>query len=134
MQKFGLSILFALRYLTIVIVVFLIVGMYKIESYGIPIIIYYLATNYLAVKYGIIKSIDREKTLEKRDLFVSISILLIIINGCIYALYQFKLLEIIILTIIPIILFVKMKTEKERQKIIELNNKKTIEEYFKDKK
>lgn len=134
MLKFGLSLYLVLRYLTIVLVVFLIVGTYKLESYGLIILIYYLAINYLAVKYGIINSIDRIKKIDKKSLFVCISLLLIISNVCIYFVYQFKLLEIILLTIIPVIMFIKIKTEKERQKIIELNAKETIDEYFKKKK
>ena len=129
-----LSLYFTIRYFTIMIFVLLIVGTYKIESYGIVMLLYYIAINYLAVKYGIIYEIDKRDDLDKNDLSKSIILFLLLINIVLYFLYKFKLSEVVILSVIPVIEFYLIKTKKDKQRIIDMNTKKTIDEYFKNKK
>ena len=125
---------FVIRYITIVLFVFFIGGTYKLENYGIWIIIYYIAINYLAIKYGVIGGINKKNNLDKSNVFKSCSVLLIISNVIIYSLYKYKIIEIILLSSIPVIMFNIIKTNKEKQMIIDINAKKAIDEYFKNKK
>lgn len=129
-----LSLYFVIRYITIMLLVFFIGGMHKIEIYGVWLIIYYISLNYLAVKYGVIGSINKREDLDKNQIFISTSVLLIISNIIIYAIYKVKPIEMIILSSIPVIMFRIIKTNKEKQKIIDINTKKAIDEYFKNKK
>lgn len=128
-----LSLSFVIRYITIMLLVFFL-GIYKLENYGVWLIIYYIAVNYLAVKYGVISAINKRKNLDKSKVFVSTSVLLVISNIIIYVICKFKLIEMIILSSIPVIMLRIIKTNKEKQEIIDINTKKAIDEYFKNKK
>jgi len=128
-----LSLSFVIRYITIMLLVFFL-GIYKLENYGAWLIIYYIAINYLAVKYGVISAINKRKDLDKSKVFVSTSVLLVISNIIIYVICKFKLIEMIILSSIPVIMLRIIKTNKEKQEIIDINTKKAIDEYFKNKK
>ena len=116
------------------ILVLFLIGTYKLENYGFYMIIYYIAINYLAVKYGIIYEIDKNEKYDKRLIFKSASIFLIIFNVGIYMLFRFKLVEVILLSVIPVVELYFIKTKKDKQKIIEENTKKAIEDYFNSKK
>lgn len=134
LNKILLSIYFSIRYFTILILIFLIVGIYKVESYGIFMMFYYFAINYLSIKYGIIREIDKNQWLDKKNLFSVVSIFILIINIAIYTIFKFSTFEVIILSIIPIIEFYFIKTKKEKQIAIDINTKKVIDDYFGNKK
>lgn len=129
-----LSLSFVIRYITIILLVFLTAGVFKLENYGLWISIYYIAINYLAVKYGVIGGINKRIDLDKSKVFKSCSVLLVISNVIIYWVCKFKIIEIILLSSIPVIMFYIIKTNKEKQKIIDIDTKKAIDEYFKNKK
>lgn len=133
-NKKMLLLYLTIRYLTILLLILLLVGAYKIEVYGMVITIYYVAINYLAIKYGIIYEIDKNEKIEKKDLFNVISFLMVIVSVVTYIVYKFSVFETIIFSIIPVIEFYFMKTKKEKQMIIDSNTKKTIDNYFKNKK
>lgn len=133
-NKALLSFYLVIRYFTIMILVLFLIGTYKLENYGFYMIIYYIAINYLAVKYGIIYEIDKNEKFDKRLIFKSASIFLIIFNVGIYMLFRFKLVEVILLSAIPVVELYFIKTKKDKQKIIEENTKKAIEDYFNSKK
>lgn len=134
-----LSLYFVIRYLTIVILVYLIVGTYSIQSYGLFIFLYYISINYIAIKYGIIKEFDKRYDISKKDLSVTISLFLIIFNLIIFSLYslffdKFEIYEVLLLSIIPVVEFYLIKTKKEKQSIIDMKTKKAIDDYFQNKK
>lgn len=130
-----LSVYLVLRYIAMVLLVYLIVGTYTINSYGILILIYYVAVNYIAVKYGIIKEINKRDDISKKDFFLVVSALMIIFNLLMFLPLQgFEIYEVLIISVIPAIEFYFIKTKKEKQKIIDIKTKKAIDEYFKNKK
>lgn len=130
-----LSVYLVLRYIAMVLLVYLIVGTYTINSYGILILIYYVAVNYIAVKYGIIKEINKRDDISKKDFFLVVSALMVIFNLLMFLPLQgFEIYEVLIISVIPVIEFYFIKTKKEKQKIIDIKTKKAIEEYFKNKK
>lgn len=130
-----LSLYFAIRYIAIAVLIYLIVGTYTVNSYGILILIYYIAVNYIAVKYGIIKEFNRRDDISKKDYFFIVSALMIIFNLLMFlSLQGFEIYEVIIMSIIPVVELYLIKTNKEKQRVIEQNTKKAIDEYFKNKK
>lgn len=130
-----LSVYLVLRYIAMVLLVYLIVGTYTINSYGILILIYYVAVNYITVKYGIIKEINKRDDISKKDFFLVVSALMIIFNLLMFLPLQgFEIYEVLIISVIPAIEFYFIKTKKEKQKIIDIKTKKAIDEYFKNKK
>lgn len=127
------SIYLVLRYIAIISIVYLIVGIYSINSYGFIILIYYIAVNYLAIKYGIVKELDN-RDYTKKGLFLLISLLVLIFNICFLYFKQFDLYEIFFISIVPLMEFYFIKTNKEKQKLNAIKTQKTIDEYFKNKK
>ena len=128
-----LSLYLVIRYFTIMLLVFFIVGTFKLENYGIWMIIYFVAINYLAIRYGMVYEIDKKGYL-KNELYKSLVIFILIFNIGIYIIYNFKLIEIILLSVVPVIELKFIKTKEEKQKTIEQNTKKAIDEYFNNKK
>lgn len=98
-------------------------------------LLYFLAVNYLAVKYAIIYGIDKNNFITKKDVFLILSILLFIFNMIIYLINNtFNINKALIFSIIPIIMLVVIKTEKEKKVILDHNNQKEINDYFNNKK
>ncbi len=95
---------------------------------------YYIAINYLAVRYGIIYEIDKNQKLDKKNLSKSVTLFLLIFNIGTYMIYKFPMLEVTILSIIPVVEFYLIKTKKEKQRVIDVNTKKAIDDYFKNKR
>lgn len=133
-NKVLIAIGLVIKYLIVLLIIFFLCGIYKIEHYGLWITIYYVAINYLAVNYAIIDGINKNNTIDKSKFFIIFSVLLLISNIIVYSLLKFKIWEIILLSSIPVIMFRIIKTNKEKQKIIDMNTKKAIDEYFKNKK
>jgi len=130
-----LSVYLVLRYIAMIVLIYLIVGTYTINSYGLLILIYYVAVNYIAVKYGIIKEFDKRDDISKKDFFLIISALMVIFNLLMFLPLQgFEIYEILIISVIPVIEFYFIKTKKEKQRLIDIKTKKAIDEYFKTKK
>ena len=130
-----LSFYFVIRYIAMILLIYLIVGIYTINSYGILILVYYVAVNYISVKYGIIKEFNKHEYMPKKDVFLIVSALIVIFNLLMFlSLQGFEIYEVLIISIIPVIELYLIKTNKEKQKIIDQNTKKAIEEYFKNKK
>jgi len=133
-NKILISLGLVIKYLVILIIIFLVGGIYKPENYGMWITIYYVAINYLIVKNAIINGINKRKKIDKNKVFVSCSVLLVISNVIIYSVFKYRIMDIIILSSIPVIMLKLIKTDKEKQEIIDINTKKAIDEYFKNKK
>jgi len=130
-----LSVYLVLRYIAMIVLIYLIVGTYTINSYGILILIYYVAVNYIAVKYGIIKEFDKRDDISKKDFFLIISVLMVIFNLLMFLPLQgFEIYEVLIISVIPAIEFYFIKTKKEKQKLIDIKTKEAIDQYFKIKK
>lgn len=130
-----LSVYLVLRYIAMVVLIYLIVGTYTINSYGILILVYYIAVNYLAVKYGIIKELNKRDDISKKDFFLIVSVVMVIFNLLMFLPLQgFEIYEILIISVIPAVEFYFIKTKKEKQKIIDIKTKKAIDEYFKNNK
>ena len=130
-----LSFYIIIRYIAISILIYLVIGAYTVNSYGVLILIYYVAVNYIAVKYGIIKEFNRRNDLCKKDFFLLLSCLLLGFNLLLFSQLQgFETYEVLIISIIPVIEFYLIKTNKEKKEIVDINTKKTIDEYFKNKK
>ena len=130
-----LSVYLVLRYIAIIVLIYLIVGTYTINSYSILILIYYVAVNYIAVKYGIIKEFNKRDDISKKDFFLIISALMVIFNLLMFLPVQgFEIYEILIISVIPVIEFYFIKTKKEKQRLIDIKTKEAIDEYFKIKK
>lgn len=130
-----LSFYWVIKYITIIVLIYLIVGTYTINSYGPLILVYYIAVNYISVKYGIIREFNKRSDLSKKDFFLIISCTMIMFNLLMLLQLQgFETYEVLIISFIPAIEFYLIKTDREKQKIIEINTKKAIEEYFKNKK
>jgi len=130
-----LSVYLVLRYIAMIVLIYLIVGTYTINSYGILILIYYVAVNYIAVKYGIIKEFNKRDDISKKDFFLIISVLMVIFNLLMFLPLQgFEIYEVLIISVIPAIEFYFIKTKKEKQKLIDIKTKEAIDQYFKIKK
>ena len=123
-----------IKYSIIMVIIFILGGIYRPENYGMWIIIYYIAINYLTVKYAVINGFNKRNDIDKSKVFVNCSVLLVISNIIIYSLFKFKIWDLILLSTIPVIMLRIIKTDKEKQKIIDINTKKAIDEYFENKK
>ena len=83
---------------------------------------------------AVINGFNKRNDIDKSKVFMNCSVLLVISNIIIYSLFKFKIWDLILLSTIPVIMLRIIKTDKEKQKIIDINTKKTIDEYFKNKK
>ncbi len=135
-NKILLSIYFFLRYIPLMVIGFVLVTIFSVVNSSIFIdLLYFLAVNYLAVKYAIIYGIDKNNFITKKDVFLILSILLFIFNMIIYLINNtFNINKALIFSIIPIIMLVAIKTEKEKKVILDHNNQKEINDYFNNKK
>lgn len=135
-NKILLSIYFFLRYIPLMVIGFVLATIFSVVNSSIFIdLLYFLAVNYLAVKYAIIYGIDKNNFITKKDVFLILSILLFIFNMIIYLINNtFNINKSLIFSIIPIIMLVVIKTEKEKKVILDHNNQKEINDYFNNKK
>lgn len=135
-NKILLSIYFFLRYIPLMVIGFVLATIFSVVNSSIFIdLLYFLAVNYLAVKYAIIYGIDKNNFITKKDVFLILSILLFIFNMIIYLINNtFNINKALIFSIIPIIMLVAIKTEKEKKVILDHNNQKEINDYFNNKK
>ncbi len=135
-NKILLSIYFFLRYIPLMVIGFVLATIFSVVNSSIFIdLLYFLAVNYLAVKYAIIYGIDKNNFITKKDVFLILSILLFIFNMIIYLINNtFNINKALIFSIIPIIMLVVIKTEKEKKVILDHNNQKEINDYFNNKK
>lgn len=135
-NKILLSIYFFLRYIPLMVIGFVLATIFSVVNSSIFIdLLYFLAVNYLAVKYAIIYGIDKNNFITKKDVFFILSILLFIFNMIIYLINNtFNINKALIFSIIPIIMLVAIKTEKEKKVILDHNNQKEINDYFNNKK
>ena len=135
-NKILLSIYFFLRYIPLMVIGFVLATIFSFVNSSIFIdLLYFLAVNYLAVKYAIIYGIDKNNFITKKDVFLILSILLFIFNMIIYLINNtFNINKALIFSIIPIIMLVVIKTEKEKKVILDHNNQKEINDYFNNKK
>ncbi len=131
-----LSIYLFLRYVPLMIIGYgLAVVFGVIDTHILINFAYFLSVNYLAVKYAIIYGLNKNDFITKKDVRLILSVLLFIFNIIIYLMNdRFQSITAFIFSIIPIIMLVIIKTDKEKQFILDNNNQKVIDDYFNHKK
>lgn len=133
MSDKGIVILGIVKTVIIQVLMFYLGNVFAINSYGLLVIPFYLAVDYLAIKYGVVK-VFNNNNISIKDNVVMISLLLFVCNFLMFMLYDFVLYVVIICSILPclIIKFTLGTVDKNRK--IEYDTKKAIDEYFSNRK
>jgi len=133
MSDKGIIILGIVKTVIIQILMFCLGNALSVNSYGLLVIPFYLAVDYLALKYGVVKTLDNNN-ISIKDNVVMISIILFVCNLLMFMLYDFVLYMAIIYSLLPCLIIKFMRGTVDKNRKIEYDTKKAIDEYFSNRK
>ena len=122
-----------IRTIIIQLLIFFVVSVSFIDSYVVIAIPFYIAVDYLALKYGLIKLLDNNNLSTKENVLL-ISLLLFIFNFIIFIFRNLAFYIVLVYSLIPCIIIRFINSNIDKNKKIEYDTKKAIDEYFSNRK